>query len=177
MESMVGRLKPYALITGTYYDGRRRPIGDIVISGKLVVRGYQRQGIGFTESGKIVFRERKPGSRIDWRGCRAGVACGPRLVRAGKKEIDVVRDGFSKSAATKLASRCAVGATRDGKLILCTVADLVTLSALADVMMELGARDAINLDGGAMCAFYADGVYKARPLSPMNNALVVYKRK
>ncbi len=176
-ESMISRLKPYAAITGTYYDPDFKPLGDIVIAGKVVVRGGQRQGIGFTKDGKIVFRERTGKSPIDWRGCESGIACGPRLLRAGKKDINVTRDGFSKAAATKLATRCAVGATKDGKLVLCMVADLVTLNTLAQVMIDLGAVDAINLDGGPMCGLYVNGKYQAEPMMKMSNILAVYKKR
>lgn len=176
LKSMIKRLKPYAAICGTYYDENNRPLGDIVAEGRIKLRGCQRQGIGFTSSGKIRFLERKGCSKIDWRGCTSGIACGPRLVRAGKKDINVKRDGFTSSASTNKAWRCAAGATEDGKLILCAVSQSITLSTLADVMMELGARDAINLDGGSMCAFYANGKILVEPVKPMNNILAVYKR-
>lgn len=175
-ESMVKRLKPYAAICGTYYDENNRPLGDIVSNGKVICRGCQRQGIGFTSSGKIRFFERKGRSRIDWRGCTSGIACGPRLVRSGKRDIDVKRDGFSSAAATNKAWRCAVGATKDGKLILCAISQSVTLSTLADVMIELGAHDAINMDGGSMCALYVNGKYCVQPAKSMSNILAVYKR-
>ncbi|MEN6356090.1 MAG: phosphodiester glycosidase family protein [Armatimonadota bacterium] len=175
-ESMVKRLKPYAAICGTYYDENNRPLGDVVAKGRVVSRGCQRQGIGFTSSGKIKFLERKGRSRIDWRGCASGIACGPRLVRSGKKDINVIRDGFSSAAATNKAWRCAVGASKDGKLILCAVSQSITLSTLADVMIELGAQDAINLDGGSMCALYVNGKYCVQPAKSMSNILAVYKR-
>lgn len=176
LKSMLKRLKPYAAICGTYYDENNRPLGDIVSGGKVKIRGCQRQGMGFTSSGKIKFIERKGCSKIDWRGCVSGIACGPRLVRAGRKDIDVRRDGFSSSASTNKAWRCAAGATKDGKLILCAVSQSITLSTLADVMIELGVRDAINLDGGSMCAFYAGGKILVEPVKPMSNILAVYKR-
>lgn len=175
--SMIQRLKPHAAICGTYYDPDRKPLGDIVINGKVVVRGCQRQGIGFTSNGGIRFLERRGRGRIDWSGCRSGIACGPRLVRGGKRDIDVRRDGFSAAANTTKARRCAVGATVDGKLILCVVLSEVSLSTMANVMIELGARDAINLDGGGMCALYTDGTYHAQPVISMSNILAVYKAK
>lgn len=175
--SMVSRLKPYAAITGTYYDPAGKPIGDLVVKGKLICRGYQRQGIGFTRHGKIKFLERKGHARINWHGCYSGIACGPRLVRAGKIDVNVKRDGFKNGAAVNEARRCAVGATKDGKLILCAVRDYITLDTMAKVMLELGARDAINLDGGSMCALYKDGNISAHPMKPMSNVLAVYRWK
>lgn len=175
-QSMINRLKPCAAVTGTYYDPDYKPLGDIVINGKVVCRGGQRQGIGFTSAGKIKFLERKPDTRFNWTGYKSGIACGPRLVRAGKKDINVKRDGFSAKADTVEAWRCAVGATKDGKLVMCAVKEWVTLSTLADVMLELGSVDAVNMDGGSVCALYENGKYHAQPAGNMTNILAVYKR-
>lgn len=174
---LANRLKPYAMITGTYYDENRRPLGDIVIDGKIACRGCQRQGVGFTRSGQIRFLERKGRNRINWSGCDAGVACGPRLIRSGKTDINVQRDGFTSRAATIQATRCAIGATREGKLVLLAVNDYVTLSELAGLMQELGAVDAINLDGGALTGFYLNGRLEAEPISPVSNVIAVYRKK
>lgn len=176
-DAMMRRIKPIAAITGTYHDPRQIPIGDILIDGTLVCRGYQRQGIGITESGRIVFRERRGASRIDWRGCRHGIACGPRLLRDGKVAIDAVADGFSKTADTVEASRCAVGANAEGHLIMLAVREPITLQILAEAMVELGAINAINMDGGSLCAFYADNRCLIQPVLPVSSVLAVYEVK
>lgn len=175
--AMMQRLKPHAAITGTFYDTDYRPQGDIVADGKVLYRGHHRHGIGFTSSGKIRFVERKVNHRIDWRGFQSGIASGPRLVRAGKVAIDVRRDGFSQAAATLEAGRCAVGATKNGKLIMCVVTQPITLSRMAAVMVELGAKDAINLDGGGSCALYDKGSCVVLPKRLVSNVLAVYKRQ
>lgn len=171
--SIVNRSNAIAAITGTYYGPEGKPLGDIVAGGKLVNRGYERQAIGFTRNGRIRFLERKGRGRIDWGNCYSGIACGPRLLRNGKKDINVRRDGFTSSATVIKACRCAVGGTSDGKLILCVVRKDVTLSVLADIMLKLGAKDAINMDGGSMCAFYESGNFHAEPARSMNNIVVV----
>lgn len=173
--AMIRRLKPYAAISGTFYDDDYRPQGDLVCNGRLLCRGHHRQGVGFTSSGRIVFLERKPNSRINWRGCRSGMAAGPRLVRNGEVRIDVKRDGFGRAAATLKASRCALGATSDGKLIMCVVSEPITLSMMGYVMLDLGARDAVNLDGGGSCALYSDGRFLVEPQRPVSNIMAVYR--
>jgi len=172
--SMMRRVRPWAAITGTFYDSNYRPQGDILINGRVVFRGHHRQGIGFTQSGKICFRERKINERIDWRGCRSGIASGPRLVRKGKVDIDVQRDGFGPAATTIKAFRCAIGATSDGKLVLCAVAKPITLSTMANLMIELGSTDAINLDGGGSCALYVNERFSVEPRRPVSNVLAVF---
>lgn len=172
--SMMRRVRPWAAITGTFYDSSYRPQGDILIDGRVVFRGHHRQGIGFTQSGRICFRERRINERIDWRDCRSGIASGPRLVRRGKVDVDVRRDGFSPAAAKIKAARCAVGATADGKLILCAVTKPITLRTMAKVMIELGATDAINLDGGGSCALYENEKFRVEPSRPVSNVLAVF---
>ena len=62
-------------------------------------------------------------------------------------------------------------------MILCAVPRRITLGVLSDVMLELGAWNAINMDGGSMCAFCANGKPSLEPVKPVSNILVVYKRK
>jgi len=171
------RLKPYAAITGTFYGPDLRPQGDILADGKLINRGFERQAIGFRKDGRICFLERHGSERLRWTGCYAGVACGPRLVRDGRIDINVRRDGFGPRALTIQATRCAVGATADGKLLMLAIRERVTLRTLAQAMVELGAVDAVNMDGGALCAFYAAGKCGAEPDLPINNVIAVYKVK
>lgn len=176
-DDLIARAKPYAAITGTFYGPDGSPLGDLVADGRLIHRGYQRQGIGFTRSGGIRFLERRGRGRLDWSGCYAGVACGPRLLRDGKIDINVRRDGFTPIAGRLEARRCAVGATRDGTLVMLAIRESVNLHTLARAMLELGAVDAINMDGGSLCGFYCDGECKAQPIKPMSNIIAIYKVK
>jgi exopolysaccharide biosynthesis protein len=173
--AMMARLKPHAAITGTFYAPDLKPQGDIVADGKLINRGFERQAIGFKRDGGICFLERQKSRRLKWSGCYAGVACGPRLARGGKIDINVRRDGFGPKAATLKATRCAVGATRDGKLVMLAIKEPVTLQTLARAMIELGAVDAVNMDGGALCGFYSEGKCGAEPVLPINNVIAVHR--
>lgn len=175
-DAMMARLRPYAAITGTFYDENLRPQGDVVADGRVLICGHHRQAVGFTRSGRIAFVERRPNHRIDWSGYVSGLAAGPRLLRKGSIDIDVRRDGFGAAAATIKAQRCAVGASADGRLIMCVVTRPITLATMAAVMMELGARDAVNMDGGGSCALYMAGESLVKPQRPMSNVLAVYKR-
>lgn len=177
IDAIAKRTNAIAVIGGTYWDLAHKPLGDIVYEGKVISRGGQRQGIGFTSKGRIVFRERKRNGKINWRGCVSGIACGPRLLRDGRIDSNYSRDGFGPGAGTLEAKRCAVGATRNGKLVLCAAEKPITLRTLSKIMLKLGAVDAINLDGGVSCALYADGKMLVEPLFPMHNVLVVTKTR
>ncbi|HOM71566.1 MAG TPA: phosphodiester glycosidase family protein [Armatimonadota bacterium] len=174
-ESAIDDLKPYAAINGTYYDEAMDPLGDIVIDGKLVNRGGQRHAIAITKNGDVEFIHRGQ-SRFKWSGYQAGLAAGPRLIHKGKISLDPVADGFKPSSLTVRAWRSGVGKTVDGKLLLVTAKEPLTLEEFAKVMLETGAVEAMNLDGGGACALYHDGKYLATPTLPMTNLLVVYKQ-
>ncbi len=66
--------------------------------------------------------------------------------------------------------RTAVGVTADGRMLIVVVDGRqgtysagMTLAELADLMQRLGARDAINLDGGGSSAMYLNGLRASRP--------------
>jgi hypothetical protein len=89
---------------------------------------------------------------------RDAVGGRPVLVTDGviAARLDTVgRAGF----ATSRHPRTAAGITRDGRILLVTVdgrrapySDGMTLGELAALMLALGARDAVNLDGGGSTA-------------------------
>lgn len=80
--------------------------------------------------------------------------------------------------------RTAVGTTPDGKLVVVVVDGReygysagMTLRRLAEFMVELGCRDAINLDGGGSSTMWINGRVANRPSDPterlVSSALVV----
>jgi exopolysaccharide biosynthesis protein len=173
--SMVARLHPYAAINGTYYDSSLKPLGDVLVNGKLVNRGGQRHAIAVTKSGKVAFIRKRHG-RFNWKGYKYGLAAGPRLVHQGKVALDPVADGFSRRSLTLTAWRCAVGTTSKGTLLLVTAKKELTLAEFAKLMQGLGATEAMNLDGGGACGLYHEGKTLATPALSMSNILAVYKK-
>jgi len=80
---------------------------------------------------------------------------GPRLVRDGKVEITGKEERFQNDILIGRNPRTALGITADNKLLLVTVNGRqpnisvgMTLNELADFLIELGAVQAMNLDGG-----------------------------
>ncbi|MHB0913460.1 MAG: phosphodiester glycosidase family protein [Armatimonadota bacterium] len=171
---MVARLRPHAAVNGTYYDEKMRPLGDVVAGGRLVNRGCYRNAVAMTPGGRIDFLHTE--GRLRWRGYRAGLAAGPRLVHGGKVALDPVSDGFSSRSLTVRAPRTGIGRTKDGKLLLVVAKQRITLSKFARLMLDLGAVEAMNLDGGGACALYQDGKTLANPQVQMTNILTFRKR-
>lgn len=100
----------------------------------------------------------------------AGIGATDSLRQAGTLLVEAGKNtgATARVAPTFLHPRTAVGVSADGHTLILLVIDGrqpahsvgVTLPELADLMLELGAHDAINLDGGGSTSFYlrrADG--------------------
>ena len=109
---------------------------------------------------------------------------GPRLVKGGQVYITAEEERFQADIAASRAPRTALGVTADRKLLIVTVNGRqpgvsvgMTLEELAELMIELGAVDAMNLDGGGSTTM----VIRDRVLNipsdgterPVSNAIVV----
>jgi hypothetical protein len=104
---------------------------------------------------------------------REAIGCGPRLVTDGRITVDPAGEGFRDPKILYLsAARSAVGLTRDGTtMILATSGG--TTRQMADVMLGLGAYQAMAFDGGASAGLWLRGRYVTAPGRLLNNALLV----
>jgi hypothetical protein len=121
----------------------------------------------------------------------AVVGGGPRLLLHGRVRVRSWAEGFAPApwffgsfVATR-QPRTLAGVRRDGSLLLVTVDGRatgwsagVTLFEAARVMRALGAREALNLDGGGSSAMAVRGQTVSRPSDPsgerrVSDALVV----
>lgn len=101
-------------------------------------------------------------------GLRHAIQGGPRLVRGGVVEVPYAWEGFGRGFAARRAARAAVGITGTGGVLFVTVDRTVTrhgrpestgmnLAELAALMRSLGAREAMNLDGGGSATLVVGG--------------------
>jgi len=111
----------------------------------------------------------------------------PRLIRNGAISIEAEEENIGKSFVTSRHPRTAFG-YNDSSMFFVTVDGRrpghsagMSLPELADLMMELGATEALNLDGGGSTTMWVDGVIKNRPsdnrIRPISNALMIYRNK
>lgn len=124
---------------------------------------------------------------FDWRKISHVVGGGNMLVRGGKSAIDAKESGFGADFSDKRHPRTAVGITTTGDLVwLATdgrqaMSDGATLTELADLMLNQGCVDAINLDGGGSTAMALRGLVTNRPSDgrerAVANALVLFGPK
>jgi len=122
--------------------------GQVVISGK-------------STSGNVVTRDLTPGSRVSIEAAIAGIPAdawgsvggGPMLVQGGVA-IPSAGEGFTPSQLTGRTTRTAVGQTADGRILMVVSEGPqqgkkgYTAAEQANLMLSLGAIDAIGFDSG-----------------------------
>lgn len=174
--SMVSRLQPTAAITGTYFCVNKLiPVADLVIEGHPISLGSVGTAICFTADNKVEFKRTRIGRSEDWSGYVSVISGGPRLVSAGVAYVSPSSEGFRDGGMYRAAARAAVGMTKNNKLLLVTVNSPVYLSKMARLMRDLGAVDAINLDGGSSTALYYRGLVPSHPGRRLTNLLLLYE--
>ncbi|MCL6519995.1 MAG: phosphodiester glycosidase family protein [Armatimonadetes bacterium] len=174
-QSMISRVHPSAAITGTFFCTRSlRPTGDIVIDGKLVNTGSVGTAVCITYDNQIDFIPLKRLRNIGWKGYETVLCAGPTLIRGGAIALSPKAEGFYDSGIYCKKRRAALGVTQNNKLMLVTVDKPIYLRTLAKIMLHLGAKDAVNLDGGSSAALYCNGKVISSPGRKLTNLIVVY---
>jgi hypothetical protein len=118
---------------------------------------------------------------------RFAVSGGPRLVTDGQVNINSVEEQFRSDVTQGRAPRTAIGITADNQILLVTVDGRqnnysmgMTLEQLAQLMIDLGAVQAMNLDGGGSTTMVVDDMLVNRPSDgsqrAVSSALLVYTR-
>jgi hypothetical protein len=175
-KSIVKRTRPTAAITGTFFDTRTLiPTGDIGVFGRIVHTGCIGSALCIDSRNKAAVVPMAVGRKNGWVGYETVLCCGPALVSNGSLAVSVQHEGFGGSLYAP-ATRTAVGITRAGKLLLVAVNRKTTLHRVAKLMIALGARQALSLDGGSSTGFYANSGYWANPVRRLTNLLVVYSK-
>ncbi|HMM81426.1 MAG TPA: phosphodiester glycosidase family protein [Pyrinomonadaceae bacterium] len=112
----------------------------------------------------------------------------PRLIRDGKIDITWKEEKASKDFVETRHPRTAVANLKDGKFLMLTAdgrseaSGGIDLYDLADFLLELGAVDALNLDGGGSTTMVLDGKVVNHPSDKggerkIGDALIVTLRK
>lgn len=172
--------QPVAAINGTFFDPATATIiCNLMSGGKLLSEGRVGHSLRIDSKNRaqLVSTAGTPGRSLlklsDW---AFGLSSGPTLVRNGNCALTPWREGFRDPGLFGLAPRSAIGITAHNKLVLVSVRKPVRLQRLAWMMKSLGAKDALNLDGGSSTALYYKGYFVARPRRLLTNIVAVYLR-
>jgi hypothetical protein len=159
-----GRTSGYRITDGQTRDVRRVVIRDgrVVHNSTKLTTGKEINGVMLVGRGPgaqaLKSLKRGTSAHVRWR-----VDGAPKMAITGNKFL--VRDGVIKAIDDReMHPRTAIGIDRDTKTLLFLVVDGrqsfsrgYTMVELANKMMELGADEALNLDGGGSSTMMAKG--------------------
>lgn len=112
-----------------------------------------------------------------------------QLLEGGKIALTWQREGAAEDFALGRHPRTAIAKLRDGRILLATVDGRqvgvsagMTLEELAQMLLEYGATDAVNLDGGGSTTMVVDGKIVNKPSDAagertVSDALLIFPRK
>jgi len=90
------------------------------------------------------------------------LGAGPLMIENGRIVLDSASEKFNKGFQEQNASRSAIAVNQNGKFLMIAVHNRVggkgpTLTEMAALLKQLGAKDALNLDGGSSTALSLGG--------------------
>lgn len=156
------------------------PADGFVLSGHGVSRDYLAK-LQVGDEVNVDFRLTPP-----WleQGITQIIGGGPRLVRDGKLALNGEEELFRSDVLQGRAPRTAIGITKDGQLLLVTVNGRqpnisvgMTLAELGRLLIDLGAVQGMNLDGGGSTTMVIHDLVLNLPSDgrerPVSNAILV----
>src|SRR6266404_3236633 len=123
-----------------------------------------------------------------WKQATNVIGGGPQLIKNGRVEITNAAEKILPSFVTDGHPRTAIAKLKSGQLLLLTVDGRqpgesigMSLTMLADLLMEFGAVEAINLDGGGSTTMVIRNKLANKPSDatgerPVSDAILVYPR-
>jgi exopolysaccharide biosynthesis protein len=103
----------------------------------------------------------------------AAVGAGPLLLKNGAVDLDYNRDGSTDPKVINQSNvRSFIGTDASHHLVMGNIS-ATTIPNMAEVLLQLGLTDAMNLDGGASAALFYQGVVLTAPGRLLSNAFIV----
>ena len=153
-----------------YVGNGGKPHGAVIQNGKLVSNlSKSNVGggiIGFTNDNKLIMGKMTAEEALD-KGVRDAVEFGPFLIVNGEPSFIKGNGGWGT------APRTAIGQRKDGIVLFLVMdgrdyvhgIDGVGMVELTEIMMNYGAYNAANLDGGTSCGLVIDGKLTNQPVN------------
>ena len=123
-----------------------------------------------------------------WRQATSVIGGGPQLIKNGRVEITNTAEKILPSFVSDGHPRTAIARLKSGQILLLTVDGRqpgesigMSLTMLADLLLEFAAVDAINLDGGGSTTMVIKNKLVNKPSDatgerPVSDAILVYPR-
>jgi exopolysaccharide biosynthesis protein len=169
----------------------RIPIDGFVVSAVGKSRDWLKSHV--RKGARVNFSWRLESTTIDeepdWRVAHTIQGGGPQLIKNGKVAITDKEERMSPTFAAARHPRTAIAKLNSGKLLLVTidgrqpgVSTGMTLYMLADLLLELGATAAMNLDGGGSTTMVVQQKIVNKPSDqtgerPVSDAILVFSNR
>jgi exopolysaccharide biosynthesis protein len=123
-----------------------------------------------------------------WKQATSIIGGGPQLIKNGRVQITNSAEKILPSFVTDGHPRTAIAKLKSGQLLLVTVDGRqphesigMSLTMLADLLLEFGAEEAINLDGGGSTTMVIRNKVVNKPSDaagerPVSDAILIYPR-
>ena len=176
-------------------------IGDLEGSTEIPADGYIISAVGkarewikwhIHRGSKIAFSWRlisiETEQEKQWQRAYSMVGAGPQLIKANQIAITNLQEKITPAFVTEGHPRTAIAKLDSGKLLLVTVDGRqpgesigMSLNILAQLLLELGAVDAINLDGGGSTTMVVQDKIVNRPSDqtgerPVSDAILIFSK-
>lgn len=179
---MVGRSGGAVAVNGTFFNVRTyETFGNLVTEGRLVQhRDWDDRGTAL-----VIGRDRQARLQTlrdagwpDYQDAWLILPAGPRLLTAGKLDLDPRKEGFQDPPLFQRKPRTILGLSDGGRTLwVVTIRQAVSLREAAQTMQRLGVSDALNLDGGTSVGLATGGKVRLHPKTPITQAFVVYDER
>ncbi|GGR78719.1 LysM peptidoglycan-binding domain-containing protein [Deinococcus sedimenti] len=150
------------LVNGSYFHPQSyAPAGDIVMQGRLLTWGRIPQALAITPDNRAAIRPSATallGRPLDttWTGMETVIATGPRILSGGQV-VTRYSTAFRDPALFGRAARSAVGLVSNRDLVLVSTHAKLTTTEMGKLLLRLGIRDALLLDGGSSAGIAWNG--------------------
>ena len=122
-----------------------------------------------------------------WKQATSIIGGGPQLIKNGRIEITNAGEKILPSFVTDRHPRTAIASLKSGQILLVTVDGRqdesigMSLNMLADLLVEFGAVEAVNLDGGGSTTMIIKNKIVNKPSDatgerPVSDAILIYAR-
>jgi len=189
-QTYAGKASTHAVIAG----GKVQRVVDVTGAGDVTI---PRDGLLLSASGaaRDVLRALSPGQQVGIQlalsppvpGVRDALGAGPRLVHQGRPWCTQVYESFRPDVTSARSPRAALGLTADGRVVLVVVdgrapgySGGMYLEELADLMISLGAVEAMSFDSGGSAEMTLGSRVANVPSDgrerPVPNAIAIVRR-
>ena len=165
------------------------PTDGFVISASGSARLWVWQNLGKRTSVRLSLKMSplETDQKDEWQKATSIIGGGPQLIKDSRVEITNAAEKILPAFVSDLHPRTAIAKLKSGELLLVTVDGRQTasigmsLTMLADLLIEFGATDAINLDGGGSTTMVIRNRLVNKPSDttgerPVSDAILIYPR-